>query len=34
MLFELLYTVKANEALNRLQVEDEKKFAKVQKTLG
>lgn len=34
MLFELLYTVKANEALNKLQVEDEKKFAKVQKTLG
>jgi hypothetical protein len=34
MRFELLYTDKANEALDRLEAEDEKKFAKVRKTLG
>lgn len=34
MQFELLYTDKANDALDRLEAEDEKKFAKVRKTLG
>ena len=34
MQFELLYTDKANEALDTLQAADEKKFAKVRKTLG
>ncbi len=34
MQFELLYTDKANDALDQLEAEDEKKFAKVRKTLG
>ncbi len=34
MRYELVYTVKANGTLDRLEAEDQRKFAKVRKTLG
>ena len=34
MQFELIYTDKANDTLDKIEAEDEKKFAKVRKTLG
>lgn len=34
MHFELIYSTEANETLDRLEAQDDKKLAKVQKTLG